>query len=197
MFTSSEPDNRSKLIEAAGHLLQTRGFNAFSYRDLADIVQIKTSSIHYYFATKEHLGLALIGQYTEALEFALAEISQGNGPAQVRLQRFIQIFEDTAGEGNRLCLAGMLASDFSTLGEPLKVEVRRFFQVAESWLAGQICQSRGAGQDTAHISTADREKASWALAALEGALLTARVLDDPARVHSVGAMVLDMLTKDV
>jgi TetR/AcrR family transcriptional repressor of nem operon len=194
MPISSNPDNRSKILDAAGHLLQTRGFNAFSYRDLAEIVQIKTSSIHYYFATKEDLGLALIGQYTEALEVTLAEIAQSETTPLVRLQKFIHVFEDTAADGDRLCLAGMLASDFSTLGDALKLSVRRFFQMSEDWLAGQICQLRSEGHSSARISKADREKASWIMATLEGALLTARVLDEPARVAGVGAMLLDTLT---
>ncbi len=36
-------------------LIRTRGCNGFSYRDLAEHVGVKTSSIHYYFPGKDDL----------------------------------------------------------------------------------------------------------------------------------------------
>ncbi|EQD50561.1 transcriptional regulator, TetR family, partial [mine drainage metagenome] len=42
-----------KIIDVAQQLVQSRGFNAFSYRDLADRISIRTASIHYYFPKKD------------------------------------------------------------------------------------------------------------------------------------------------
>ena len=42
-------DTRDKLMDLAEELLQTVGYNAFSFHDLADRIGIKTASIHYYF----------------------------------------------------------------------------------------------------------------------------------------------------
>ena len=40
---------REQLLAHALELIQRRGYNGFSYRDLAELVGVKTSSIHYYF----------------------------------------------------------------------------------------------------------------------------------------------------
>ena len=54
---------REQLLEHTLVLLGTRGYNGFSYRDLAELVGVKTSSIHYYFPTKEDLALAAVQTY--------------------------------------------------------------------------------------------------------------------------------------
>ncbi len=55
---------REQLIEHALVLIRRRGFNGFSYRDLAELVGVKTSSIHYYFPSKDDLVLEAVREYS-------------------------------------------------------------------------------------------------------------------------------------
>jgi TetR/AcrR family transcriptional regulator, transcriptional repressor for nem operon len=48
---------RDQLLQHARSLLMARGYHGFSYHDLARLVGVKTSSIHYYFPKKEDLVL--------------------------------------------------------------------------------------------------------------------------------------------
>jgi len=170
-------DNRTRVLNAARELLQTRGINAFSHRDLAERVGIKSSSVHYYFPTKEDLGVALIRSYQHELtEFFEATATL---PTVIeRLTRFCGLFEGTAKAGGRLCLAGMLASDFATLGPSLQSEVRAFFQLVEAWLAAQAALSK---PERSPAANADLSQLAFSL--LEGVLLSARVFDDPDRTR--------------
>lgn len=43
---------RDQLLEHTLVLVRQRGFNGFSYRDLAERVGVKTSSIHYHFPSR-------------------------------------------------------------------------------------------------------------------------------------------------
>ena len=52
-------ETRTMVLDVAQEFVQTRGFNAFSFRDVAERVGIKTASIHYYFPTKAELCRAL------------------------------------------------------------------------------------------------------------------------------------------
>ena len=63
-----------QVLDLAQSLIQLRGYNAMSYRNLADEIGVKTASIHYYFPTKEDLGLALLKRYRLAFKNALAGI---------------------------------------------------------------------------------------------------------------------------
>lgn len=184
--------NRARLLVSARHMLQTRGFNAFSFRDLADAVQIKSSSVHYHFPTKEDLGLALVREYREELQAFLDELAQRARSTPIsRLKAFMGLFETTAAGGDKLCLAGMLASDFATLGEPLMAEVRGFFLLAENWLAEQILLVN-TRRGTAH----SRAKAAFVLSSLEGALLLGRAMNDTERVRNASVQLTKLIQDD-
>lgn len=168
-------DRRSDLLAHARALLRTRGFNAFSHRDLAALVGVKSSSVHYHFPSKEDLGVALVQGYRADVMGLLASLD--GLPVPQRLDRFTAMFADTAASGDQWCLAGMLASDFETLGEGLQAEVRRFFTEVEGWLAAQ-----------ARLLQPDLKPAAaqclarTAMAMMEGALLLARSQGEPQRV---------------
>jgi len=56
-------------------LVQTRGFNGFSYGDIADALRLTKASLHYHFSTKAKLGERLIERYAEQqFESAAAEV---------------------------------------------------------------------------------------------------------------------------
>lgn len=187
---NSEPaDNRTRILDAARALLQSRGFNAFSHRDLAAIVGIKSSSVHYYFPSKEALGIALIEDYTQALRqfFSVLEAEQAQSPED-RIRAFCQLFEETAKSGDKVCLAGMLASDFQTLGEPLQQALRQFFSTVEGWLSIQMLALNP------RLELAEVQKlARLAISLLEGALLAARVWQEPERVAQAEALICHLV----
>jgi len=169
------PDRRSDLLAHAGSLLRKRGFNAFSHRDLATLVGVKSSSVHYHFPSKEALGEALMQGYRADVLGFLASLD--GLPVPKRLDRFAGLFVDAAASGDQWCMAGMLASDFETLGEPLQAEVRRFFTEVEGWLAAQarLLQPK-------LRPAAAQGLARTAMAMMEGALLLARSQGEPQRV---------------
>jgi len=56
-------DMRTEALKLGQDYLQKLGFNGFSFQTIADSLGIKKPSLHYYFATKQDLGLALIEEY--------------------------------------------------------------------------------------------------------------------------------------
>ena len=55
------------------------GYNAVSFRDLADDLKVKNASIHYHFRKKADLGVELVERYTERFEERLKGIDT-SGP---------------------------------------------------------------------------------------------------------------------
>lgn len=168
-------DRRSDLLAHAGTLLRTRGFNAFSHRDLAALVGVKSSSVHYHFPSKEALGEALMQGYRADVMALLTSLD--GLPVPKRLDRFAGMFVDAAASADQWCMAGMLASDFETLGESLQAEVRRFFTQVEGWLAAQARLLQPGLKPAAAQGLA-----KTAMAMMEGALLLARSQGEPQRV---------------
>ena len=72
MGTSRAPGTAEKILDVSERLVQLRGYNAFSYADVAKAVGIRKASLHHHFATKADLGRALVVRYREAFLSALA-----------------------------------------------------------------------------------------------------------------------------
>ena len=60
MPTAPSRGTANRILDVAERLVQLRGYNAFSYADVAKAVGIRKASLHYHFATKGDLGLALV-----------------------------------------------------------------------------------------------------------------------------------------
>jgi len=63
-----------RVLDIAEALVQTRGYNAFSYADISRAVGVRKASLHHHYPTKADLGLALVSRYHAAFMGALSEI---------------------------------------------------------------------------------------------------------------------------
>ena len=167
---SQTPGTSDRILEVAGQLAQRRGFNGFSYADIAIALKITKASLHYHFATKADLGRALIAGYTERFQAALDALE--GTPANI-LRRYVKLYEDVLVK-DRMCMCGMFAAEYSTLPSPMRSELRRFFIRNEEWLAHHLEQGRVSG--SFQFEGSSLEMARVVTAGLEGAMLLARSL---------------------
>ena len=182
----------ARILDIAERLVQVRGFNGFSYADVAAELQITTAALHYHFTGKPQLGLALVDRYAARFGAALADLDARCPTAPDKLRGYVGLYMDVLVKG-RMCLCGMLAAEYHTLPVPMRDSVLRFFDQNELWLEGVLQQ--GAAEGSLRFSGAPREAARLILASLEGALLVARSFEDPARFESAAAGLLAGLTE--
>ncbi|CAG0976848.1 HTH-type transcriptional repressor NemR [Phycisphaerales bacterium] len=176
---AASDSTREALLNAARELAQTRGYNAFSFRDLSDLIGVKTASIHYHFPTKADLGRELVIRYREQLAELTRQIDARTSDPGERLDRFIAILRTGLKKGTRMCLGGMFGAEYSTLPGPVQSEVRTFFEGCESWLVNVLAAGRESGR---FRFEGNPEQAAQALfASLEGAMMTARAFHDESR----------------
>ena len=188
----SDRDTRRELLDLAETLVRTRGYNGFSYRDLADQIGIKTASIHYHFPTKGDLGEALIENEREVFARNLAQLDAAEKDPRHRLERFIRLFQATTiGCDNRMCLGAMLAVEQETLPDAVRQAVRQLFAANEEWLAKLLEEGRKARQFR-FKGSADVAARSL-FSSLEGALLTARAFHDIDRFEATTRWILETL----
>ena len=177
----------NRILDVAETLVQTRGFNGFSYADVAAALGVTKASLHYHFPSKSTLGERLIERYRTSFHNALLQIEAKHATAPARLEAYIAIYADVLAD-DRMCLCGMLAADYATLPEPMQTEVRRFFEVNETWLSAVLRRGRDRGELTFEGSAL--EVARDLTAALEGAMLLARSQGDSARLKTASRRLL-------
>lgn len=185
----------TRILDIAEQLVQVRGFNGFSYADIAAELGITKAALHYHFAAKADLGEALIARYASRFAEALAGIdsaTDGAGAARARLAGFADLYLEVL-RNHRMCLCGMLAAEYQTLPQPMQDAVLRFFDASEAWL-GSVLES---GRDDGSLSFAGSasEAARMIIGSLEGAMLVARPYGDVGRFQAAAANLLAGLTR--
>lgn len=171
---------REQILDSARLLVQTCGFHAFSYADIAAEVGIRKASIHYYFPTKTDLGREMVVRYREEVQQQCCRIELITPGADQKLQRYAQMFRDMLRNGPdtgvRLCLCGVLVAEWHALPDAIREEVAGFFCENEAWLAGVMDAGRSEG--CLHFEGMASLQAQVFLSGLEGAMQTARVYRD-------------------
>ena len=185
--THRNADTSQRILDVAERLVQVRGYNGFSYADIAAALRVTKASLHYHFPTKAELGRRLIERYTQNFLAALAKIDETSATGREKLRRYVAIYSEVLTD-NRMCLCGMLAAEYATLPKPVKSEVTRFFDANEAWLAGVLVQGQRA--DGIKLVGPSTEIARLVIATLEGAMMLARSYGDVARFDRAGQRLL-------
>lgn len=155
-----------EIMDAAERRIREAGYNGFSFRDLAADVGVKSASVHHHFPTKAALGAAVARRYADRF---LAAVEGERGDRLVAAWR--AAFRRALREDGRMCLCGVLGAEAGALPPEVAAEARRFFE------RGAECLARAHGGGPA---AAARDAGLRVLATLEGAMLIARALGDPA-----------------
>jgi TetR/AcrR family transcriptional repressor of nem operon len=185
-----DTDTANRILEVAEHLVQVRGFNAFSYADVAGELGLTNAALHYHFPSKAELGEALIARYAIRFVGALDEIDGSIVDPPRKLDAYADLYADVL-RNQRMCLCGMLAAEYETLSAGMQVAVADFFEKNENWLAGVLRQGRDDG--TLSFAGSPLDEARSIVSSLEGAMLIARSFGDVKRFQSAASHLLTAL----
>ena len=179
------------ILDIAERLAQTRGYNGFSYADVAAELGVTKASLHYHFRSKEVLGCALVARYSAAFGGALQTIAGSASDPREKLRQYVGLYEAVM-RNDRMCLCGMLAAEIATLPDSMQAELRQFFDMNEQWLADFLDAGRRSGAFS--FSEAAIDRARLMIGALEGAMLVARSFGDLERFAAAAGHLQQELT---
>lgn len=177
----------SRILDVAERLVQVRGFNGFSYADIAAELHITKAALHYHFAGKADLGAALIARYGDRFAEALRGVDARGSDASAKLAGYADLYLQVL-RARKMCLCGMLAAEYQTLPRPMQDSVIGFFDRNETWLEGVLEQGRQDG--SLQFAGSARDTARMIVGGLEGAMLVARPYGDIARFQAAAANLL-------
>ena len=178
---------RQRILDIAERLVQTRGFNAFSYADIAEALHVTKASLHYHFPAKADLGAQLIERYASAFAQALADIDASSEDAAAKMRRYVDLYAGVLRD-NRMCLCGMLAAEFATLPKPMKAGLKQFFDSNELWLTAVLENGRTAS--CLRFTGEASELARLLVGSLEGAMMIARSYGQVERFDAIAGRLL-------
>lgn len=189
MQTETPTGKALDILHAARMLMMDRGFNGFSFRDVAADVGIKSASIHYHYATKADLAEATAHAYRQAFKDAVEQINAPSAPD--RLRAYGALFVTTLREQGRLCLGGVLAADIMSLPDQVRDEVALFFTEQNDWVEAVVRDGQAAGDLRTDLDAAIYAK--MFVASLEGAMMVSRGLQKPQDLEAALEMLVQLV----
>jgi TetR/AcrR family transcriptional repressor of nem operon len=156
-------------------LLLKKGFNGFSYADIAASLGIKNASIHYHFPSKCDLGLAIIQRTRQRFRKWESSGETAVMDDRERLDNFFQIYRHYLTKSESVCLSGALETDFTTLPKPMQEETRGLVSDLLTWMEKFLDEGRQRG--TFSFPGTPRHQAIVVLAVMQGGLQMNRVVD--------------------
>lgn len=173
-----------KLVDEAKRLIVERGYNGFSYADLSDRFGIRKASIHHHFPSKVDLAVAVVERGRAVIQGQIAALEVGTPVAMDQLYAYTRYWERCIlDQSAPFCLAGVLAAELPGLPEEIGVAVRGHFNDLHRWVVHVL--TLGVAQGSMRLEETPAIEAEIFLAAVYGAMLTARAFDDPAKFSVV------------
>jgi TetR/AcrR family transcriptional repressor of nem operon len=174
-------ETRDQIIGLADDLIRKKGFNAFSYSDIAAILDIRNAAVHYHFPTKSDLGKAVMEKEMQRLRLYRWRNKELAGDLQIK--HLVETFYCNA-QLHTLCLMGALTPEIATFDPGMQTVLQQMCTTIRDWVAECLEQARGAGRLRFEGTAADRAAlvvstllSSLLLARVEGEALFQRMLD--------------------
>lgn len=173
-----------KLIAETARLIVNRGYNGFSYADLAERFGIRKASIHHHFPSKADLVVAVVERGRAGIQAQIALLDDDAATAMDRLLAYTGYWERCIlDQTSPFCLAGVLAAELPALPEEIGTVVRGHFDDLRRWVEGVL--TRGAAEGSMTLEERPAVEAEIFVAGVYGAMLAARAFDDPTRFSVV------------
>ncbi|MEP9359764.1 TetR/AcrR family transcriptional regulator [Sphingomonas sp. KR3-1] len=183
-----------QIVDEARRLIMTRGYNGFSYADIAAAIGIRKASIHHHFANKSDLARAVVDQSRAGIQAQVALLAEIEPEAGTQIRAYAGYWERCILDGSApFCVAAILAAEMPSLPEAVAAAVRAHFEELKAWLARLL--ALGVAQDGVSLLRSPEEEAEAFLSAIYGAMLSARAFDDPRRFVAIAETLLSRVIR--
>jgi TetR/AcrR family transcriptional repressor of nem operon len=178
-----------QILDSAESMIRLGGFHAFSFRDIAREVGLKSASVHYHFPTKEDLGAAVMKRYGVRSMAALEELkTERPDDWEFCVRGLANLFIQALERDGKLCLCGMLAAEAAMLPTAVVVEVTDYVEKNIMWLECVLLD----GSWTTEQAEA-RRGANMIFATLEGAMVIALLTGKDATLEDVQNLMIQSM----
>jgi len=185
-------ETAERILDAANTLLIDRGYSAFSYADISEMVQIRKASIHHHFPTKAGLVVAVLRRHRERIAEGMKSLDRIENPL-LRIRNYFKYWEGCIeGQTLSFCIGALLGAEMPSLPEEVQVEVRLHFSMLTEWFERTL--KAAARLRAVHLQGSVATEAQMLIAVLHGAMLSARATENSGLFHSISQAALNRIS---
>ncbi|ROQ25806.1 TetR/AcrR family transcriptional regulator [Gallaecimonas pentaromativorans] len=191
MSTALSP-KAAEIAQHARTLLEAGGYNSFSYADISARVNISKASIHHHFPSKAELVRVVVARYREEARAGMAALDTQLADPLAELKAYLGYWVNCIeGQVSSFCLCAMLGTELPALPDDIALEIRDHFSDLAAWLASLLEKGSQSGQ--LRLTQAPALEAEVFMATVHGAMMSARVAQDPKLFQSITALLIEKL----
>lgn len=183
MNKNNNSSTAERILDIAQDLLQRKGFNGFSYQDIAERIEIRKASIHYHFPSKTDLAVSLCERYVNQFIERLHQLEQKHDSCLQRIKEMFRIFARMIRDQEKLCPITMLTAEIEALPPAARSQLQRFIVETERWLGRTLEQ--GKRNHELHYAGSFQSQSRILLATLQGAMLLARATGERGHFQTI------------
>ena len=166
-------ETADRILHTANQLLIDRGYSAFSYADIADIVEIRKASIHHHFPTKAGLVVAVLRAHRANILHGMEALDSNISNPLLRLKGYFKYWDGCiADQTMSFCIGALLSAEMPSLPEEVQSEVRLHFSMLTDWFERTL--KAGSKSRQLHLQNTVATEAQVLIATLHGGMLSAR-----------------------
>jgi TetR/AcrR family transcriptional repressor of nem operon len=138
-------DTKEEILRLGMEFIQTYGYNAFSYADIAKELKIKNAAVHYHFPGKEDLLAGIVEQYIQRYRDLAQSLETPGITARQKIKAFIDRYSTLCEQG-RICLIGSVCTDYNTLPESARAKLAELVELVLGLVEKVLKEGRKKGE---------------------------------------------------
>jgi AcrR family transcriptional regulator len=127
-------DAKEQIIKTTRNKLHTKSYNSISYKEISDELGIKKASLYHHFPSKEKLGLTVLQNYRKHINDLMKKTDEYTDDPWKKLKGYLRYFSKLREEDDKICLGGVLTTEYNTLPESIQKELKGLFEDHFNWL---------------------------------------------------------------
>lgn len=162
---------KEKIVELARNSIQAIGYHSFNYKQISTQLNIKNSSIHHHYPTKEDLGLAVVEK--DKQDFLDMINSVGPLTATEKVEVLLNMYRQFFNNGNKLCIIGAFGSAYLDVPEKIQLATVLYGEIFHNWLTQTFVEGHKNGEFS--FSSSPEHLSDLWITALVGSLQIGRI----------------------
>lgn len=143
-------NTRDRILKYSEQLMLSKGYNGFSFMDVAKKIGIKKASMHYHFPTKEDLAVNIVLKYRNLFDRWRNRVSEKS--TIDKISSFFSLYHSLYRDGNQICPIGMLLAEYSTIPEQLQKEIEILLSEERTWFISTLTKGKENEDIPEHIN---------------------------------------------
>jgi Transcriptional regulator len=157
-MSASETGLRDEILATATQLFIQQGYHGLAMRQISEALGVSKAALYYYFEDKEELLLAILTDYLEEIETAIAAIHAQTESGAEQIRRFVEMVLQQPAE--RRAIIRLASQEMAQLSASARTRFNRLYH--EKFI-GKLTALLQSGMERGEFRPLDAETAAWAL----------------------------------